>query len=146
MQNPSTKKLIGLGLCFSLSVVFVIETSRQVQMRLGMVQTHIAYTEAYRISRDMLVQHSVGAQEQAPESSGAWISRIKTNTNDSIHLAPGGGPAFILNNQGNSLTGAIGVTATNYGRDLILTRPAFYKLSSQSTTIRQVEVVTQAVP
>lgn len=145
MTFSQARKLWAAVLVGCVGIVLVIDAQRQISSRVAMTQTHFTYAEAYRLSREALAAHTLSTLQNLPESSGAWVSMFKRDVGDNLQFAPEGGPAFVLNKQGSSMTGAIGVTATNFGRDLILSRPAYKHLSPQTTRVRQLEVITQAL-
>ena len=64
---------------------------------------------------------------------------------DSLHLAPEGGPAFIANNNGSAITGAIGVATTGFGKTVILTRPSYGGLKDSSVTIKKPSLLASEI-
>ncbi len=143
MSFWQSRGLIILALAGSLALVMVVNALQQIVVRVDMAHTHFAYAQAYHLSRQHLAAHSMGSASNVPESSGAWVNTFKNEMGKPLIFAPAGGPGFVLNKQGSALTGAIGVTATNFGRDLILVRPAYRHLDQQAVTVRQMEVLSQ---
>ena len=66
-----------------------------------------------------------------PNNTGEWIALFSRITS----TAPNGGPAYIVNRTGNADTGAIGISATNYGREVHISRPAYLGLNVQKIVV-----------
>ena len=106
-----------------------------------MAQSHAHFTEAVQLARQSISPDSSGARyvtadgvpttASHPTNTGAWISTFSRTAKH----APDGGPAYIVNNTGSDKTGAIGVSATNYGKEVRITRPAYLGLQAQSATV-----------
>lgn len=97
--------LFAFALITSIACVTWIDW--ELQKRLDMAQTHAHFTVAIKtarqnISPDMkklvsFSESSLPTMQGAPSNTGEWISLFATHAN----LAPGGGPAYIVNQTGN---------------------------------------------
>ncbi|NKB97312.1 MAG: hypothetical protein GKR90_02270 [Pseudomonadales bacterium] len=108
-----------------------------------MALTHAHFTEAVQSSKknmntalssdrtNMYTADGVPTIGGTPRNTGEWIALF----NESARHAPDGGPAYIVNSAGNSDTGAIGVTATDYGKEVQIVRPAFRSLEAHKITV-----------
>lgn len=112
-------------------------------VRFQMALTHAHFTEAVQVSRNnMLAERRIetGARFTdtgvptlggQPSSTGEWIALF----NERARHAPEGGAAFIVNSDGNPATGAIGVGATNYGKEVQISRPSYRSLKKHKVII-----------
>ena len=103
----------------------------------NMSKMQTQYKEALRITESKFVQGFVQIQLNqtltTPSTTAEWISLYNPN---SIN-APGGGAAFV-SGTGNTITGAIGVTASGTfpgSAEVILDLPAYHGLPAKTTTI-----------
>ncbi|MEM9622346.1 MAG: hypothetical protein AAF993_11895 [Pseudomonadota bacterium] len=126
--------LATLG-CSALAVLAAISHA-QIDARLRMVATQFNFSEAVHVAQQTLANPA--ATEHVPVSTGEWIALF----NQQVDAAPEGGPAFIVNKQGNPATGAVGVSATNFGKEVHLTRPAYAVLNEHTTVVRTTEPLT----
>ena len=119
--------LIGalLVLCLTLWAKYELDT------RFQMALTHAHFTEALQLSKKNMVLASNSENDTQPRNTGEWIALFNTRARH----APKGGPAYIVNSNGNAGTGAIGVSATNYGESVELSRPAFHKLTAHKVIV-----------
>lgn len=69
-------------------------------------------------------------------SASQWAGQLNSGA---LH-AMNGGPAFIINNAGNRVTGAIGVAVDDYGAEVHIVRPDYLTLSSIRAVIRNGQV------
>ncbi|MEZ5598706.1 MAG: type II secretion system protein [Pseudomonadales bacterium] len=80
-------------------------------------------------------QLSLGVNPNFPASVADWVTEI----NPANSPAPSGGPAYITG-QGSPVSGAVGIqisgTLTGGDAAVVLTRPAYAGLQSQSITLR----------
>lgn len=134
-MNTATQNCIALA-----SAVFIIALTfwaqHEINARFQMALTHAHFTQAVQLSKKNLNTGTVANKENRftregiptlggqPRNTGEWIALF----NGSARHAPDGGPAFIVNSAGNPLTGAIGVSATNYGDSIEISRPAYRTL------------------
>ncbi len=124
-----------------LVVVLLSWISYELNARFKMARTHAHFAEAVRIAEENVglnaslapttTDNSKPENVNQPRSTGEWISLY----NNKVKFAPGGGPAFIVNVQGNPATGAIGISATNYGTELHITRPAYRSLKTHKVVV-----------
>lgn len=124
MSRASTSRLADARVTLLASVlVAAVVTWLTVELdaRFKMARAHAHFAEAVRIAK----------RSDASRSTGEWISHYHQR----IRHAPDGGPAFIVNARGNPSTGAIGISATNYGRELHITRPAYRSLHSHKVVV-----------
>lgn len=129
-MNGATQHLLALfGGILMIGLSFWAH--RQIDARFQMALTHAHYTEALHLSRKHMKLASDSAIDTQPRTTGEWIALF----NESARHAPLGGPAYVVSNQGNTITGANGVSATNYGESVELYRPGFKSLQPQKTTI-----------
>ena len=110
----------------------------QMESRINMARTHANFTGALKIAENNLNARLSGKSIDLPNNTGEWIELF----NAQAESAPGGGPAFIVNNKGNSDTGAIGVSSTNFGSELHITRPAYAILAEHKSVIKSPEKET----
>ena len=106
-----------------------------------MTKANHHYQQAIKLVRTKQVENStaisMGAPSLAPESSEKWIEAFGTSDE-----APGGGPAYIPNLLGDSLTGAIGIESLPDGRfSVAVTRPAYLSLEAFQATVNGGKVV-----
>lgn len=136
MQTPSHHLLALFGTIFVLTASFWVRY--EIDTRFQMALTHAHFTEAVRSSKKNMntltatprsnsyTADGVPTLGGTPRNTGEWIALF----NESARYAPEGGPAYIVNSHGNATTGAIGVSATKYGREVQIVRPAFRSLTS----------------
>ncbi len=127
MHNSS---LLITGLLLTAALAGVC--GYQVENRLKMVATQFNFVESVQMARDHMNAATLKAESGLPGSSGAWIALF----NQKVPFAPEGGPAFIVNKQGNPKTGAIGISATDFGQELRITRPSYAILTEQTAVVR----------
>ena len=108
-------------------------THQQMDARINMARTHANFTGALRIAQNSLNARTVKANSHNPTNTGEWIELFNAQS----EAAPGGGPAFIVNTKGNSETGAIGVSVTNFGSELQITRPAYVILAEHKSIVQR---------
>jgi len=94
-----------------------------------------AKTNAHFLSAVTMVKNTVNESEHSLSAS-QWVGRL----NSRALTATNGGPAFIVNDAGNKVTGAIGVAVDNYGADVHVVRPAYLGLRSIRAVVRDREV------
>lgn len=146
MTAISHHAVSGIGL--TLVVCTSLWAKHALEVRFQMALTHAHFTEAVQVSRNsMLVDRTnetgarftdsgvptVGGQ---PSSTGEWIALF----NERARHAPEGGAAFIVNSDGNPATGAIGVGATNYGKEVQISRPSYRSLKKHKVIISRAGV------
>ena len=111
------------------TVGLIMWTHDALQTRLKMAATHAHFVQAVRWAKQE-IKHA-GGSDETPRSTGEWISFYHR----AIRAAPHGGPAFVVAEDGDAGTGAVGVSATDYGARLVVTRPAYGKLETMRITI-----------
>ena len=114
--------------------------------RLSMALTHAHFTQAVRTATKNIgtrqdtssvtgtrsfTADGVPTTGGLPNNTGEWIALFSRITS----TAPNGGPAYIVNRTGNANTGAIGISATNYGREVHISRPAYLGLNVQKIVV-----------
>lgn len=139
-MNNRAQLALGIALFSAMAAAFW--TQAALSDRLAMARAHAHFTEAMRDA----MQNISDAQAQAsgaftadgiptssaqPTNTTAWISHFSRR----VDQAPGGGPAYVVNRWGNDLTGAIGVSATQYGSEVQLSRPMYLGLKPQQVKI-----------
>ncbi len=110
----------------------------QMNARLRMVTTQFNFSEAVYTAQQKLTARTLDPAAKLPASTGEWIALF----NRQVPFAPDGGPAFIVNKQGNPATGAVGVSATDFGREVRLTRPAYGTLTEQVAVVSGSEALS----
>ena len=131
-------------LTIALSVLVVGWISYELNMRFKMALAHAHFAEAVARAHEHIEATRTGEGRRhftadgvptlggLPQSTGEWIAYY----HNFMRSAPGGGPAFVVNAEGNPATGAIGVSATNYGTEVHLTRPAYRGLKAHRVVVR----------
>ena len=120
--------MLGLAL---LALFALVGAARwQLDSRLRMAQAHAHFTEAVRVARTKLSEKAF-SDGQPLASTGEWIALF----NSQALLAPEGGPAFIVNRSGSPETGAIGVSATDYGNEVHIARPSYRVLHNHKVVV-----------
>ncbi len=131
-------------LTIALSVLVVGWISYELNMRFNMALAHAHFADAVARAHEHIEASRTGEGRQhftaegvptlggLPRSTGEWIAYY----HKFVRSAPGGGPAFVVNADGNPATGAIGVSATNYGTEVHLTRPAYRGLKAHKVVVR----------
>ena len=132
--------MIALAAMLMLTMFTAISVNKRVQM----VHTHDVWAQTVKVTRDT-INTRVAEQSDLPNSNGQWIKTYKHALHKSLHNAPLGGPAFVANNNGSTITGAIGVATTGYGNTVILTRPNFAGLKDTSVTITKPTLLVSEV-
>ena len=121
-----------MALCGGILVIALsLWTHHEINTRFDMALTHAHFTEALQLSKKNMKLSSDAERDTQPRTTGEWISLF----NQSARHAPMGGPAYVVSNQGNSMTGAVGVSATNYGEAVELYRPAFKTLEPKKVIV-----------
>ena len=115
------KNSYPVALCVVMTIMAVAWISSELRTRYNMAAAHAHFVQAVRIAKRTLQSPNPAIRAQAPRSTGEWISEY----HGYMRNAPAGGPAFVVNSEGDLHTGAIGVSATAYGAQLQITRPAY---------------------
>jgi hypothetical protein len=110
-------------------------TYKRFDDRMQMAKTNAHFVGAVRVAKD----HT--SAEAAPLSASQWASNFNQGSSD----APNGGPAFIVNNNGNRTTGAVGVAVDNFGTRVLVIRPEYLTLSAQRAVIQDGNVDVSSV-
>ena len=129
-MNGATQHLVALLGGF-LVIGLSLWAHHEINTRFEMALTHAHFTEALSLSKKNMKLASDSEADTQPRTTGEWIALF----NQSARHAPMGGPAYVVSNQGNSMTGAIGVSATNYGESVELYRPGFKTLEPRKVTV-----------
>lgn len=143
-------RLLSLALCGAvLSAIWVMTALDE---RLNMARTHAHFTEATQLVAQTIEMDAqptlqfdadgVPSLNSVPNNTGAWISALHAVA---AAEAPRGGPAFIVNGAGSATTGAIGVTATAYGQQVTIRRPAFGTLRPLAVEISANGAIAQTL-
>ena len=138
---------VVLGVALSGAMLAAFWTQAALSDRLAMARAHAHFTEAMRDAMqnisDAQVQggsaftaEGIPTSSEQPTNTTAWISHFSRR----VATAPGGGPAYVVNRWGNDLTGTIGVSATQYGSEVQLTRPMYLGLKPQQVKITATDV------
>lgn len=129
-MNAATQHLLAL-----FGAILVIGLSlwahHQIDSRFQMALTHAHFTEALHLSKKNMNFESMSNTDRQPRNTGEWIGLF----NESARFAPMGGPAFVVSNEGNAKTGAIGVSAINYGESVEIFRPGFKSLAPHKVIV-----------
>ena len=116
----------------------------QLDVRFQMSLTHAHFTEAVLVTQTNMLSvtqpkptaagftnSGVPTVSGRPSSTGEWIALF----NEHARHAPDGGAAYIVNSEGNPVTGAIGVGATNYGKEIQISRPSYRSLKKHKVVV-----------
>ena len=138
-MNPYS--LTNLLLATIVCIATLLWATNAIHQRANMAQVHANFTHAIQTVKGKASQQDSSGQHftadgiptvaTLPTNTGAWISEFSRK----VDKAPEGGPAYIVNNTGSDMTGAIGVTATNYGKEVRITRPPYRDLESYTATV-----------
>ena len=155
-QNHIRGRISHTGLIVILSMAvagLVVWTKQSIDSRLAMARAHAHYTVAIQTAKQNIAPQARAVDTQYTHTytsdgvptvarqlnnTGAWIELLNTRSS----RAPLGGPAYVVNSSGNALTGAVGVSATNYGNEVQITRPAFLGLAAVRTIVTTAGIQT----
>lgn len=140
-MQPSVRHHVNVAL-FLMTLAMLGYTSVALYHNLQMAKTHALFTEALRASRDSLALRITNEAGNEPSSTGEWLAILNEHNKD----APAGGPAFVVNKLGSASTGAVGISATSYGAEVHITRPAFRQLEPRHAVVTSAGVAYQASP
>ena len=77
------------------------------------------------------IEVALGKSPSLPTTGAGWVDLLSNNGG----VAPGGGRGFIAGSQGDSITGAVGVSVSDDGATLVLVRPWYDNLVSVTAVV-----------
>ena len=112
-----------------------VPTYRNYAQSVQMSKMAVHFVEAVEFAEKEYIKDKVemlaGNGSTKPSTTAGWVELFIENCN----VAPSGGQGFLPGNQGDSTTGAIGVSVTDDGATVVLARPLYQTLVPLIATI-----------